>query len=261
MSNLHAVYVPSCPYNLIPPQVLIKQMRLQAYDIQHSEHDDTKYIFNYKSSSSKCYRSVTVPLGNNGLFTLRTNEGYSSFMSRAASYNTDFAGFAGATHVIPDDEEASPSHIPSTLSDFHPIPKSSTTSSSEPGLDKTRELSIDKTREISPTPSNTREHICPPCTIPLTDSDFAPLKSSPEKESFDILDASNLQSDPKMDAVRQKQFRLLTIHERLGHVSFTILRLMAKCGLIPRELASVDPPRCPGCAYGKAHRKPCCTKG
>ena len=36
---------------------------------------------------------------------------------------------------------------------------------------------------------------------------------------------------------------------------------MARAGLIPKELANVDPPTCPGCAYGKAHRKSWRTKG
>ena len=36
---------------------------------------------------------------------------------------------------------------------------------------------------------------------------------------------------------------------------------MAKVGLIPKELADVDPPMCPGCAYGKAHRKQWRYKG
>ena len=36
---------------------------------------------------------------------------------------------------------------------------------------------------------------------------------------------------------------------------------MAKAGLVAPELANVEPPTCPGCAYGKAHRKPWRTKG
>ena len=31
--------------------------------------------------------------------------------------------------------------------------------------------------------------------------------------------------------------------------------------MIPRDLANVDSPTCPGCAYGKAHRKPWRRKG
>ena len=36
---------------------------------------------------------------------------------------------------------------------------------------------------------------------------------------------------------------------------------MAKCNLIPKDLSTVDPPTCPGCAYGKAHRRPWRHKG
>ena len=64
-----------------------------------------------------------------------------------------------------------------------------------------------------------------------------------------------------MDLIRKKQFRLLMFHEKLGHTSFSILKLMAKCGILPRDLANIDPPVCPGCAYGKMHRKPTRYKG
>ena len=36
---------------------------------------------------------------------------------------------------------------------------------------------------------------------------------------------------------------------------------MAKCSLIPKDLATVDPPCCPGCAYGKARRRQWRYKG
>ena len=36
---------------------------------------------------------------------------------------------------------------------------------------------------------------------------------------------------------------------------------MARRGIISRELGNVDPPVCPGCACGKAHRKPIRSKG
>ena len=45
-----------------------------------------------------------------------------------------------------------------------------------------------------------------------------------------------------MDHVRKKQFRLLTIHECLGHVRLSILKLMARCKLIHRDLAVGDHP-------------------
>ena len=49
--------------------------------------------------------------------------------------------------------------------------------------------------------------------------------------------------------------RLFTIHEQLGHPSFSTLSLMVKCGIISNDLATVDPPVYPRCTYDKAHRK------
>ena len=110
--------------------------------------------------------------------------------------------------------------------------------------------------------TQTSSRYCTPCTIPHTDVDFAPLRSAPITESFPSAAPDlSLSSDPIMEKERQKQFRLLTIHERLGHVSFVILRLMARCGLIPRDLANVSPPCCPRCAYSKARRRPTRYKG
>ena len=36
---------------------------------------------------------------------------------------------------------------------------------------------------------------------------------------------------------------------------------MARAGLISKNLANIDPSTCPGCAYGKSHRKPWRCKG
>jgi hypothetical protein len=44
-------------------------------------------------------------------------------------------------------------------------------------------------------------------------------------------------------------------------MSFARLRLLSNAGHIPKELANVDFPVCPGCAYGKAHRRPWRHKG
>ena len=104
ISGLNAVYVPSSPYNLIPPQILIKQMKIKGFAIDRFNHDDTNYTFVYSSPSLPINtppRSITIPLGSNQLFTLRTSEGYSNFMSRAPKYLDSFKHFAGASHFIP----------------------------------------------------------------------------------------------------------------------------------------------------------------
>ena len=47
ISGLEAVLVPTCPYNLIPPQILIEQMKLKGYNIKYFSHDDKNYWLKY----------------------------------------------------------------------------------------------------------------------------------------------------------------------------------------------------------------------
>ena len=169
-------------------------------------------------------------------------------MSRASSYSSYFSAFAGAAHVIPNDDDNDVSlhqtreNPPPAVTDQLPL--------------KTREsphsrLSspLRKTRE---SPNITREQST---TIPYSSNDFAPIKKTPLSSKFCIpCTPEELQEDPSIAATRRKQLRLLTIHESLGHLSFAVLKLMARCNIIPKDLADVDPPTCPGCAYGKAHR-------
>ena len=111
----------------------------------------------------------------------------------------------------------------------------------------------------APTSGRTREHVH---AIPYKDSDFEPLPNQPTNEDFSLTQQPNLElEDPAIVLTRRKKARLATIHERLGHLSFSRLKLLARSGIIPKELANVDAPVCPGCAYGKAHRKPLRSKG
>jgi hypothetical protein len=41
--TVNAVYVPSCPFNLVPPQVLMTEMKAQGYTIANAEHDELEY--------------------------------------------------------------------------------------------------------------------------------------------------------------------------------------------------------------------------
>ena len=66
---------------------------------------------------------------------------------------------------------------------------------------------------------------------------------------------------PKEVTVSSKdQLELLKLHNKLEHVSFKLLKNMAKQGLIPAKLANVDPPKCPSCIYGKQTKRPWRTK-
>ena len=92
-----------------------------------------------------------------------------------------------------------------------------------------------------------------PQVIPFQDSDFSPIKTKPVTSKFDPVPVSLPTQDADVLAMQQKKTRLLMYHEKLGHLSFSVLRLLARAGIIPRDLALVDPPTCPGCAYSKAH--------
>ena len=174
-------------------------------------------------------------------------------MSRASHYCKEFGNFSGAAHVIP------------------PNADNMAASSIEPPF-KTREpphlhhrplsrpcqtpLSHDKTRESARPASQLHDKAREQSSsIDFDDPTFAPISTIPTTSEFCIPCTPSVPvEDPSIATTRRKQLRLLTIHESLGHLSFTILRSMARCGIIPKELSTVDPPICPGCAYGKAHR-------
>ena len=248
ITDLPAVYVPSCPYNLLPPQLLISEMKQRGFAVQHSEHDDTEYIFHYQppiNSKKQGSRTLTLTIGPNNLYTLRTNDGFVKFMRKASSYLHEFGLFAGASHVTPDDKD-------DDYEDDVNMREDQTIPSSSHGVDKMREI----TSPPSPSPDTLRENsspakyplpprprTCIPVPIPYCDADFETTRTVPTTATFTSKDTpSQFQEDRSIEIERQKQLRLLTIHERLGHVSFSILKLLARCGVIPRDLANLDQP-------------------
>ena len=77
MSDLPAVYMPSCTYNILPPQVLIRYMKENGFEVEYFKHDNQVHIFRYclSTTSNKVtrWREITISIGTNQLFTLRTN--------------------------------------------------------------------------------------------------------------------------------------------------------------------------------------------
>jgi hypothetical protein len=163
-----------------------------------------------------------------------SNEGYTSFFNQAPHFDPKYGLFAGAAHIIPEESDQ-PTEIPrESPSNQEPDQPREPTMSQEP----------DKPRE-------------PAQHIPFTDDDFfKQVKDTPIETTFDIQNKPSELDDPIVAMVKRKQSRLATIHERLGHLSYTRLKLMARARLVPRDLANVDPLTCPDCAYGKAHRRP-----
>ena len=167
-------------------------------------------------------------------------------MSRSSTYCSYFGAFAGTTQLMPINAKSScsPSSPPPSPSEPPRKTRKSPYRIRDLSPRKTRESSHDKTREL---PSRT--------TIPYVEGNVAPIKLTPHSSNFCLpCTPQEIIEDPNILATRRKQLRLLTIHESLGHLSFSVLKLMARYGIIPRELESVDPPTCPGCVYGKAHR-------
>jgi hypothetical protein len=100
-----------------------------------------------------------------------------------------------------------------------------------------------------------------PETLPFDKTDFEPIKGKPIEREFNLDGREERYDDGNTAAYKRRQQRLMTIHKLLGHISFARLKLLASAGHIPPELATVDSPTCPGCAYGKARRRPKRTKG
>ena len=238
-------------------------MKLKGYKVKYFSHDDKHYWLRYSPpNNSPKTLTLTIPIKNNGLFQFRTTVGFKSFTSRAPHYCSEYKKFAGAAHVIHDDDENSVNLPPSQATLQHTI-SCQTRERSDQTKESTREPSA-QTREASATLeprhkigcyNNLREDLCH--AIPHTDSDFIPTNDQPLSSDFDTaLNPDLLKEDVSIACTRRKQLRLLTIHETLGNLSFSTLKLMARCGLISKDLQYVDLPTCPGCAYGKAHRIP-----
>jgi hypothetical protein len=243
-----AVYVPTSPYNLLPPQILHLNMKAQGYDVDDSRHNESRYLFTYKKSAetNNKPRSLTVPVGPNLLFTMRSNEGYLSFFRRAEHFDPDWTAFAGASHVIPDDESAD---LP-LLSTRATMPKQREPDDAYDGFDSSPPPLVQTQSNEKQRESDRSD----PDVIPFDETDFEQLKDNPIDAEFTLDGSDERHDDVATIIYKRKQQRLMTIHERLGHISFARLRNLAKAHLIPHELASVDFPTCPGCAYGKAHR-------
>ena len=97
-----------------------------------------------------------------------------------------------------------------------------------------------------------------PYLIPYTRKYFDSIANAPQKtEAFAYMQQPiNLEVDLSIVAIYGKQTRLDTIHEILGHLIFSNLKLLSRAGLVTRDLYNIDLPICTGCDYGKFHRCP-----
>ena len=101
-----------------------------------------------------------------------------------------------------------------------------------------------------------------PSLITYTGKYFESISNAPQNtETFaSPQQPINLEVDPSITAIHHKQKMLATIHERLGHLRFDKLKLLARALLNPRVLSDIFSPTCQGCAYVKYHCHIWCPK-
>ena len=222
-----AIFCPTSPYNLAPPQLLVRALKQRGYQAR-AYHDDTEYVIKYSHPNENPHMMKT-PISPNDLFLAQMNHGYKSFFRAASECGPVWRTFAGSacanSSTIIEDDDSDEAVTP----------------------------------EIAATPTQGKTA----ATIEYDErTDFAPIPSTPNK--FNVSEGAHVrpsEGDPHVLRLRQKQLRLATFHEKLGHVSFDVLNRLAQADLIPKDLANVPPPKCPGCQYGKAHRRPWRAKG
>ena len=95
-----AVYFPTTPINLLPPQLLVSNLKKSNYGVEWFKHDDLRYVLQYSASGDK--NKLTIPVDNRNMFTLWTQFGYDAFTCRQYDYTAVWNGFSGST-LIPDD--------------------------------------------------------------------------------------------------------------------------------------------------------------
>ena len=68
------MYVPSSPFDMLPPQILIDKLKTREnLDSDYAKNDGTEYIISFKKNQSRLtYRSLKIPIGGNDFFHLLT---------------------------------------------------------------------------------------------------------------------------------------------------------------------------------------------
>ena len=90
-------------------------------------------------------------------------------------------------------------------------------------------------------------------TLPTTTQvDFTPLQQK---------DKPNLIEEEEEPTKLNPSDELLRWHYKLGYTPFKLLQQMATNGDLPKCLATIIPPFCVACKYGKQTKCPWCTKG
>ena len=98
--------IPDCPYNLLPPQILVADLKRRGWRAR-CYYDDLEHVLEFKDPrESGPPKQIVSTIKRNKLFTVRANQGYTSFFCHAVDSDPEWCSFAGALHVIPTDEDS-----------------------------------------------------------------------------------------------------------------------------------------------------------
>ena len=188
----------------------------------------------------------TVPLDpKSNVGVMRSAPGYDHFKSFCSEVSEFDSEVACMSHLILDDDPSvnPPTHVPTAS-----------------GV-QTSSLAPTTTLEL--THDQARAHMIP---IDEDQSEIQreiPRQSPTEiKVSTEVIDldqgaALNTPSEPN---ITDAETLLLRWHVRLGHLSFSRLKILALQGILPKKLIGCESPICLACKYGKATRRPWRTK-
>lgn len=107
--DVPAVYVPSSPFNLAPPQLLRQELKGAGYQPNDFTLGDKEYTISFKDPSTGNNLSLIAPLDARDLFTFRTAPGYSSFCGQASRYDRSWEAFPGFVHSTTGGPDLDPS--------------------------------------------------------------------------------------------------------------------------------------------------------
>ena len=213
-------YAPELPWRLLSPQVLAQVLN----DNQGTgclTLGQRMELFWHKHKYKK-----TIPLSDSNIAILRSAPSNHRFFAYASTIATPPIG----PHAIPfEDHEVEPS--------VQAIP-----SDRQEGNNTTvQRINDDDTTQSQVTSQSTQ--YCQP--IPFTFHDTNEQTNRDDNSNSDLT---------------TKQWELLRLHYRLGHISMYRIRSMAKMRLLPKYLADTPPPMCASCQFGKATKRPWRTK-
>ena len=75
-----AVYVPTSPFNLLTPQLLVSNLKKTNYKVEWFKHDNRRYLLQYSASGDE--KKFTIPIDDPNMFTLWTQFGHDVFTCR-----------------------------------------------------------------------------------------------------------------------------------------------------------------------------------